>query len=910
MLNWQPQPEGLTQLTNLLRDSMSSNNAVQVQVREQLESFRSVPDYNNYLIYILTQMPQELPTTRAIAGLLLKTNIQYHSSDIREDVLEYVKALALRHLGDPDPDVRNTLGTVITTILSRNSIMSWPEVLPTLMGLLDSQDPNVVEGSFKALAKICEDSSDELDMEINGERPLNFMIPKIITYFQSPLVSIRVCALTCINQFITRKSQSFMVNVDAFVEGLGQLSNDNHPDVRKHVCQAMVMLLEARSDKLIPQINNVVEYMLYSTKDDDESVALEACEFWLAFAEQDALQEHLRPHLNRVIPVLLQGMVYSELDIISLDVDDEDASVPDRPEDMKPRFHHAKTHALDNSSTAVADVAAGGDDHLDEDDDDEDDDEGDDDDDIYMEWNLRKCSASALDVLSAVYGNSMLEILLPLLQTELFHAEWKHRECGILALGAVAEGCMSGIEPHLPTLIPYLISTLKDPKSLVRAITCWTLGRYARWCVYPTNPEDRQLYLVPLIEGLLSMVSDSNKRVQEAGCSAFATLEEEACDALVPYLYGILQTLVHAFSTYQQKNLLILYDAIGTLADSVGNALNKKEYIDLLMPCLIEKWQQLQDDDRDLFPLFECLSSVTTSLGQGFMPFAPPVFDRCVKIVHANLVQAQAHSQNPEEVPAPDKDFMIVALDLLSGLTQGLNTGVESLVASSQPSLLQILSVCLADSSAEVRQSSYALLGDLAISCFLHIKPYLNAFMNELIGQIQLNTEFVSVCNNAAWAAGEIALQYGEGMAAWVQPLLERLIPLLNSESTPRTLLDNSAITLGRLGLVCPQLVGPHLEVFAEAWCHTCRTIRDNDEKDTAFRGLCAMIQVNPQGLIKSLAPFCDAVAQWSEVPQELDLQFGKILQGYKNMMGGAWDAFAASLAPETRNRLAARYGL
>ncbi|KAG0304471.1 hypothetical protein BGZ98_005487 [Dissophora globulifera] len=909
MLNWQPQPEGLNQLTQLVRDSMSPDNAVQTQVREQLESFRNVPEYNNYLIYILTQMPQELPTTRAIAGLLLKTNIQYHASDIREDVLNYVKALALRHVGDPDPDVRNTLGTVITTILSRTSIMSWPEVLPHLMSLLDSQDPNVVEGAFKALVKICEDSSDELDMEINGERPLNFMIPKIITYFQSPVVAIRVCALTCINQFITRKSQSFMVNIDAFVEGLGRLSNDTHPDVRKHVCQAMVMLLEVRPDKLIPQINSVVEYMLYSTKDDDESVALEACEFWLAFAEQDALQEHLRPHLDRVIPVLLQGMVYSELDIMSLDVDDEDATVPDRAEDMKPRFHHAKTHTTGNAAAATGDAAgADVDSNADEDEDEDEDDE--DDDDIYMEWNLRKCSASALDVLSAVYGNSMLDILLPLLQRELFHAEWKHRECGILALGAVAEGCMSGIEPHLPTLIPYLITTLNDAKSLVRAITCWTLGRYARWCVFPTNPEDRPTYLMPLIEGLLKMVSDSNKRVQEAGCSAFATLEEEACEALVPYLFHILQTLVHAFSTYQQKNLLILYDAIGTLADSVGSALNEKQYIDLLMPCLIDKWQNLPDDDRDLFPLFECLSSVTTALGQGFLPFAPPVFERCVKIVHANLMQAQMHAQNPEGVPAPDKDFMIVALDLLSGLTQGLNTSVESLVASSQPSVLQILSVCLADSSAEVRQSSYALLGDLAISCFLHIKPYLNAFMNELIGQIQPNTEYVSVCNNAAWAAGEIALQYGEGMSVWVQPLLERLIPLLTSETTPRTLLDNSAITIGRLGLVCPTIVGPHLEVFAEAWCHTCRTIRDNEEKDTAFRGLCAMIQVNPQGLIKSLAPFCDAVAQWSEVPQELDQQFGKILIGYKSMLAASWDVFAASLAPDTRNRLAERYRL
>ena len=84
-----------------------------------------------------------------------------------------------------------------------------------------------------------------------------------------------------------------------------------------------------------------------------------------------------------------------------------------------------------------------------------------------------------------------------------------------------------------------------------------------------------------------------------------------------------------AFSKYQAKNLLILYDAIGTLADSVGNHLNKpvsrpldvvkqtwrsslssplpslQEYIQLLMPPLIGKWNVLKDEDKDLFPLLE-----------------------------------------------------------------------------------------------------------------------------------------------------------------------------------------------------------------------------------------------------------------------------------------------------------------
>jgi transportin-1 len=73
---------------------------------------------------------------------------------------------------------------------------------------------------------------------------------------------------------------------------------------------------------------------------------------------------------------------------------------------------------------------------------------------------------------------------------------------------------------------------------------------------------------------LLQRILDKNKRCQEAACSAFATLEEEACYELVPYLDDILRTLVEAFERYQAKNLLILYDAIGTLADSVGQYLN------------------------------------------------------------------------------------------------------------------------------------------------------------------------------------------------------------------------------------------------------------------------------------------------------------------------------------------------
>lgn len=80
-----------------------------------------------------------------------------------------------------------------------------------------------------------------------------------------------------------------------------------------------------------------------------------------------------------------------------------------------------------------------------------------------------------------------------------------------------------------------------------------------------------------------------------------------------------------------------------------------------------------------------------------------------------------AYTQNPEQFEAPDKDFMIVALDLLSGLAEGLNGHMEPLVMNSN--VMQLLYQCMQDNMPEVRQSSFALLGDLTKACFQHVLP-------------------------------------------------------------------------------------------------------------------------------------------------------------------------------------------
>ncbi|KAI1233191.1 hypothetical protein IHE44_0004782 [Lamprotornis superbus] len=89
------------------------------------------------------------------------------------------------------PDVAaNSLGILITTIASKGELQNWPDLLPKLCSLLDSEDYNTCEGAFGALQKICEDSAEILDSDVL-DRPLNIMIPKFLQFFKHSSPKIR-----------------------------------------------------------------------------------------------------------------------------------------------------------------------------------------------------------------------------------------------------------------------------------------------------------------------------------------------------------------------------------------------------------------------------------------------------------------------------------------------------------------------------------------------------------------------------------------------------------------------------------------------------------------------------------------------------------------------------------------------
>jgi transportin-1 len=910
IMAWQPQQEPLGQLSRCLKDSLSGHNkTAQKQAEILLKQAQASPDINNYLTYLfsssdvppgLSYTPEEYHAVRSAAAVMLKNNIRTGYKAIPPASMALVRSSVPLALQDKNQLIRSYAGNIVTEIVSRGGILGWPQLLPELLASIGNDSgtvtPEAQEGAMAALAKVCEDNKKMLDKDYQGQRPLAFIIPKLIAFTSNDKAKVRSLALGTINIFIPQKPQALLASLDDLLNRLFQLANDPSSEVRRQVCRAFVQIVEIRPDKILPHIEGLVDYMIaQQRKIEDEDLACDAAEFWLTVGEHDQLWKSLAPYLNKIIPVLLESMVYSEEDIAMLEGGGNDAEEEDRAEDIKPKFAKSKSARTlangDEVDAAGQNGAAyeklsgmGPEDDLDEGEIEEFDD---DDDDANPEdrWNLRKCSAAALDVFAGDFKSPVFETILPYLMTNLKHEEWPYREAAVLALGAVAEGCLEVVTPHLPDLVPYLMSLLNDPEPLVRQITCWTLGRYSSWGAGLSTPALRAQFFEPMMEGILTKMLDQNKRVQEAGASAFAHLEEKAGTTITPYCEPIIRQFVRCFEKYKDRNMFILYDCVQTLAEHVGHGLAQPQLIELLMPALIHRWHKVSDQSRELFPLLECLSYVAAALAETFAPFAQPVFTRCIKIIHQNLEEYMAAISNPA-LDSPDKDFLVTSLDLLSAIIQALEQKASAeLVSASQPRLFELLQFCMEDPENDVRQSSYALLGDCAKYVFPQLEPFLPSLLPVLITQLdldsildeQIETGF-SVINNACWSAGEISIQYGKSMGPYVPQLLQRYLQILGNPEVPKSVSENAAIALGRLGLENSESMSPHLANLSEPFLKCISSVDYTLEKATAFKGFCLVVLGHPQAMEKDLGRFFTAIARYKmeeswNTPLTADLQ-------------------------------------
>jgi hypothetical protein len=72
---------------------------------------------------------------------------------------------------------------------------------------------------------------------------------------------------------------------------------------------------------------------------------------------------------------------------------------------------------------------------------------------------------------------------MPTIEHYLQRKEWQLREAAVLALGAIADGCMGGLRRLAPEIITLLLEKTRDPQPNVRCNACCAVGRFAAFVV-------------------------------------------------------------------------------------------------------------------------------------------------------------------------------------------------------------------------------------------------------------------------------------------------------------------------------------------------------------------------------------------------------------------------------------------
>ncbi len=112
----------------------------------------------------------------------------------------------------------------------------------------------------------------------------------------------------------------------------------------------------------------------------------------------------------------------------------------------------------------------------------------------------------------------------------------------------------------------------------------------------------------------------------------------------------------------------------------------------------------------------------------------------------------------------------------------------------------------------------------------------------------------VSLCNNASWAIGEIFVRVShspsfpsqvshfsnissplqltlEEISPFIEMILSKLVAIILDPQNDIVLLENCAITIGRLGMVAPKVLSDSMPAYLPQWCRLLQKIHDPVER-------------------------------------------------------------------------------
>ncbi|SJL01199.1 uncharacterized protein ARMOST_04517 [Armillaria ostoyae] len=658
-----------------------------------LDEFKDEPDLATYLVHIACPLPENHEVAvRLATGYQLKSNVDlvYHSTSPAG--IQYIQKTILVIVAEPV--MRPVATQIITALLQESGPLAWRDWMRRLVSMLDNSNPELQEATLMVLFALYVSNPNSLDATVDDQWTPQLLMHKYAVLTGHSSLNVRALALACLSTRIPVGISLILETVPNIFRILSCVAVDCSPDVRRNTCQVLMKLFTHFPRDLMP--GSVGEVMVQSLKDDDEGVALAACNFWYMLVKLPRYTAYTRPFLLSIIHALLDRMTYRE--------STSDTSVIGVQSPLFVSEHGPTTIRQETGRTIDG-----------------------------LLWDIRVCSTVTLGRMAVTYGNEVSDMLLVPLKTKMYQHNWLVRESAILAWGIVSTGCMSTIAPHLQAITPYLLQACGDPQPLIRSTSCWTLGRYAQ--AFAQTNENR-LFLAPIINRCLVLFFNTDERVQQGACSTFTRFCINARESTIVPLDLVVRVMSYSLQHYNRQSLRAAYCTLYHFAQSSGTLLSEETYVDQLVPVLMRRWAAyitFEPEDPEFIELVKVITMVIGAIGPLFLPYMGDALRLCFDMIGVNVVPTGGENGRPLYV-------LHSVLDVLFSIVWNVWPMSQRAMLDADELVMPGLVTCLNHPDQTFQRSSYALLGDLVVVAPSVVHPYLSDIMSSLMIHFELGS--------------------------------------------------------------------------------------------------------------------------------------------------------------------------
>lgn len=418
-------------------------------------------NFGTYLVTLVDHLAgnDNNPESRRLAGLIVKNAVYSRDPAVRTHLSErwlhsvdeqsktHIRRTLLLALAAVAPEPRRAAAQVIAKIAAMDVTRpgAWDTLITDLLTSSATTEDHVRQASLEALGYICEEANfgDAMDsvladhsnqiltavvqgMSYNGGHASN----------EQSIASVRLAATVALNNTIEFARAQFEIPAErsAIVKTLCDAARAGDTEVRKAAFEGLVKIAEHYYDKLPEYIRDIYSLTENAIRNDVESVAMQAIEFWSTIAEEEVT--------------------------IAFDVENarETGKTPAR------ESKHFVMHALPYLSGPIFDSLKKQEDDPLED----------------ASWNTATAAGACVELLAQAAPDSILALVKPFIEQNIQdQANWRSREAAILAFGAVLDGPpIENVKILVKEAVAVLISSLmNDPELAVKDTTAWTLSR-------------------------------------------------------------------------------------------------------------------------------------------------------------------------------------------------------------------------------------------------------------------------------------------------------------------------------------------------------------------------------------------------------------------------------------------------